>query len=169
MWTKSLLNVSIFRLIQQFNALLRFRLYLIISILLAFCFDTVLLTTIFCCPEGGNRISIFSFGHKFETFGDYVYMCSMNIEISFVWPQIMARWVTSMESSAATLMIFEKGSLIARFMGLTWGPSRADRTHVGPMLAPWTLLSGVFRLSFIFWQCSSNSFMLILRWKLWNM
>ena len=27
-------------------------------------------------------------------------------------------------------------------MGPTWGPSWADRTQVGPMLAPWTLLSG---------------------------
>ena len=33
--------------------------------------------------------------------------------------------------------------LIARFMGPTWGPSGADRTPVGPLLAPWTLLSGV--------------------------
>ena len=32
--------------------------------------------------------------------------------------------------------------LIARFMGPTWGPAGADRTQVGPMLAPWTLLSG---------------------------
>ena len=32
--------------------------------------------------------------------------------------------------------------LIARFMGPTWGPSGADRTQVGPMLASWTLLSG---------------------------
>ena len=32
--------------------------------------------------------------------------------------------------------------LIARFMGPTWGPSGTDRTQVGPMLAPWTLLSG---------------------------
>ena len=32
-------------------------------------------------------------------------------------------------------------SLIARFMGPTWGPSGADRTQVGPMLAPWTWLS----------------------------
>ena len=31
--------------------------------------------------------------------------------------------------------------LIARFMGPTWGPSGADRTQVGPMLASWTLLS----------------------------
>ena len=35
-------------------------------------------------------------------------------------------------------------SLIARFMGPTWGPPGADGTQVGPMLAPWTLLSGMF-------------------------
>ena len=35
-----------------------------------------------------------------------------------------------------------KATLIARFMGPTWGPSGTDRTQVGPMLAPWTLLSG---------------------------
>ena len=29
-------------------------------------------------------------------------------------------------------------------MGPTWGPFGADRTQVGPMLAPWTLLSGVW-------------------------
>ena len=34
-------------------------------------------------------------------------------------------------------------SLIARFIAPTWGPPGADRTQVGPMLAPWTLLSGV--------------------------
>ena len=27
-------------------------------------------------------------------------------------------------------------------MGPTWGPRGTDRTQVGPMLAPWTLLSG---------------------------
>ena len=36
----------------------------------------------------------------------------------------------------------EMNTQIARFVGLTWGPSGADRTQVGPMLAPWTLLSG---------------------------
>ena len=34
--------------------------------------------------------------------------------------------------------------LIARFMGLIWGPPGAERTQVGPMLAPWTLLSGLW-------------------------
>ena len=32
-------------------------------------------------------------------------------------------------------------TLIARFKGPTWGPSGVDRTQVGPILAPWTLLS----------------------------
>ena len=41
---------------------------------------------------------------------------------------------------------FTKHSLIAGFMGPTWGPSGADGTQVGPMLAPWTLLSGLFSL-----------------------
>ena len=31
-------------------------------------------------------------------------------------------------------------SQLARFMGLTWGPPGADK--MGPMLAPWTFLSG---------------------------
>ena len=34
-------------------------------------------------------------------------------------------------------------SLIARFMGPTWGPSGADRSQVGHMFFPWTLLSGM--------------------------
>ena len=34
-------------------------------------------------------------------------------------------------------------TLIARFMRPTWGPTVADRTHLGPMLAPWSLLSGL--------------------------
>ena len=34
-------------------------------------------------------------------------------------------------------------SLIARFMRPTWGPSGADRSQVGPILAPWTSLSGL--------------------------
>ena len=36
-----------------------------------------------------------------------------------------------------------KRSLIARFMGPTWGLPGAAGTQVGPVLATWTLLSGV--------------------------
>ena len=47
-------------------------------------------------------------------------------------------------------------SLIAMFLGPAWGPSGADRTQVGPMLAPWTLLSG---LSAKYSQNSYNTIM----------
>ena len=36
-------------------------------------------------------------------------------------------------------------ALMARFMGPTWGPPGADSTLVGPMLATWTLLSGIYQ------------------------
>ena len=48
---------------------------------------------------------------------------------------------------------FSIHTLTARFMGPAWGPSGADRTQVGPMLAPWTLLSGYHSTSSAF-QCS---------------
>ena len=35
-----------------------------------------------------------------------------------------------------------EATLIARFMGPIWGPAGAERTQMGPMLVPWTLLSG---------------------------
>ena len=34
-------------------------------------------------------------------------------------------------------------SMRARIMGPTWGPAGADRPQMGPMLAPWTLLSRI--------------------------
>ena len=38
---------------------------------------------------------------------------------------------------------------IATFIGPIWCPSGADRTQVGPMLAPWTLLSGYIYLGLV--------------------
>ena len=54
------------------------------------------------------------------------------------------RWETghSNVTHQWTRCIYFLHTLIARFMGPTWGPSGADRTQVGPMLAPWTLPSG---------------------------
>ena len=53
--------------------------------------------------------------------------------------------VIGMESmvSCSAFVTHEITSLIARFVGPTWGPPGADRTQVVPMLAPWTLLSGL--------------------------
>ena len=47
----------------------------------------------------------------------------------------------------SSLQYMQCKSLIARFMGPTWGPPGADNTQVGLMLAPWTLLSGIWFLS----------------------
>ena len=57
-------------------------------------------------------------------------------------------------------------SLVARFMGSTWGPSEVDRIHVGPMLAPWTLLTGLTseRASFAQFSTLQNSFTSI-QWR----
>ena len=38
----------------------------------------------------------------------------------------------------------------SRFMGPTWGLSGADRTQMGPMLASWTLLSGIYTIEILF-------------------
>ena len=39
-----------------------------------------------------------------------------------------------------------------------WGPPGADRTQVGPMLAPWTLLSGTLRQRHDGWIFTDNIF-----------
>ena len=51
-------------------------------------------------------------------------------------------WVRTMLKSMLVNKDFLT-SLIARSMAPTWGPSGANRTKVGPMLAPWSLLSGI--------------------------
>ena len=54
------------------------------------------------------------------------------------------------------LTLMGKLPLMARFMEPTWGPSGADRSQVGPMLAPWTLLSGIYMgLLWLFWWKST--------------
>ena len=40
-------------------------------------------------------------------------------------------------------------SLIAKFMGPTWGPHGSCRPQMDPMLAPWTFLSGMLKISVI--------------------
>ena len=51
---------------------------------------------------------------------------------------VQVKWVNPAKPGDATI------TLIARFMGPTWGLPGADRTQVGPMWATWTLLSGLY-------------------------
>ena len=50
------------------------------------------------------------------------------------------RWLSMSGDVAVTVLLLT--ALRARSMKPTWGPSGADRTQVGPMLAPWSLLCG---------------------------
>ena len=43
--------------------------------------------------------------------------------------------------------VIEKTSQITKFMGPTWGPPGSCRPQMGPMLAPWPLLSGLISAS----------------------
>ena len=77
-------------------------------------------------------------------------------------------------------------SQIAKFMGPTWGPPGTCRPQVGPILAPWTLLSGVLpqqisklwtiilffqcsvAVKFVSWPLPINSFMGHFHWINWR-
>ena len=64
-------------------------------------------------------------------------------------------------------IMYQKATLIVRFMGPAWGPSGADRTQVGPMLAPWTLLSEkipsiTMVLTCLYWSESHDD---VIKWK----
>ena len=45
----------------------------------------------------------------------------------------------------------------------TWGPPGADRTRVGPMLAPWTLLSKLWRCTLLSWWRVINENRILIR------
>ena len=59
--------------------------------------------------------------------------CSRYLSLNWVWDPV---W-----GPRYGILLCYWTPLIARFMGPTWGPSGADRTQVGPILGPWTLLS----------------------------
>ena len=58
---------------------------------------------------------------------------------------VMSRYQVRLEHPFVTMVEWRISAtpLIARFMGPTWGPSGAYTTQAGPMLVPWTLLSGI--------------------------
>ena len=51
-------------------------------------------------------------------------------------------------------------SQIAKFMGPTWGPPGSCRTQIGPVLAPWTLLSGMYRYRHVATRTDSHAYKL---------
>ena len=51
-------------------------------------------------------------------------------------------WHGGKQVITQSLMFFGITTQIAKFMGPAWGPPGSCRPQMGPMLAPWTLLSG---------------------------
>ena len=69
-----------------------------------------------------------------------MYCCSMHVFATHNGQNVMTKPAPKCHKNCFNHCI---ASLIARFIGPPWGPSRADRTQVGPMLTPGTLLSGM--------------------------
>ena len=67
-------------------------------------------------------------------------------------------FITVMSGNNAEHWEYREISLIARFMGATCGPSGVDRSQVGPMLAPLTLLSGYINAASFVVLCSALCF-----------
>ena len=69
----------------------------------------------------------------------------LKVVCSFPTSTISADDSTSLDNRTSVGTVMTKSvlpTIIARLIGPTWGPSGANSTRVGPMLAPLTLLSG---------------------------
>ena len=58
----------------------------------------------------------------------------------------------------------QQSSQIAKFMGPTWGPPGSCRPQVGPILTPWTLLSGLLHLLVYTWHYTWECIYLEYNW-----
>ena len=74
---------------------------------------------------------------------DQCYVVSLQVYARLYAPNGARQWKNPMPITKSC----QQNSLIARFMGPTWGPPWSSRPKMGPMLALWTLLSGIPWLS----------------------
>ena len=107
-----------------------------------FPFDYVIMTSIYF-PE------MFKLRHHDNLHGYYM-LCSW-ISLWYLVSPIPRKY--SFERRFVCKIDMRDMSLIAKFMETTRGPSGADRTHEGPMLVPWILLSGQFCEKYCFCNC----------------
>ena len=84
-----------------------------------------------------------------------------NIDISFVISlrrlnkQSICSWFGDILCIRRYVSTVKKGPQIAKFMGPIWGPPGSCRPQMGPMSAPWTLLTWGFSKR-VFSVCSSE-------------
>ena len=65
------------------------------------------------------------------------------INLNIIYPKLHSNLIGPNDGTTVCCLEFQ---MLLRPVGPTWGPSGADRTQVGPMLATWTLLSGTILL-----------------------
>ena len=91
-------------------------------------------------------------------------MTSANTVLKNFGPIYMQNWQLKMHNQIPIKALSELShkcvgfcwslySQITKFMGLTWGPPGSCRPQMGPMLAPWTLLSGLICLGDVWYHC----------------
>ena len=95
-------------------------------------------------PSLGCSVNTILSGARTRILGQYKCKCAFMPLSPLCWwdTVVLVQWLAG--QVAATLIV--------RFMGPTWGPSGANRTQVGPMLAPWTLLSGQILQNTCLWN-----------------
>ena len=93
--------------------------------------------------------------HQMDTFSVLLAICAGNLPVAGEFPSQRTSNAENVSFDDVIMPIQfwkiyqsqhvrqkEIHSLMAGFRGPTWGPYGVDRTQVGPMVAPWTLLSG---------------------------
>ena len=79
-------------------------------------------------------------------------MCTPWIQYGLI---MFITWRTHKRHCIACLEGWDMRSQIANFMEPTWGPPGSCRPQMGPMLVPWTLLSGASLVSFKYDLCQN--------------
>ena len=85
---------------------------------------------------------LFVWKHEAMYFFLFPNRCQVKSVISSLFPGHEGGQTFSAHSPICHSVVVK--TLIARFMRPTWGPSGANRTQVGPMLAPWTIWGVLF-------------------------
>ena len=73
--------------------------------------------------------------------GSKLESCGLGLRCARRPPLMSYALVLGIDWGGTVFSLYGAPTLIARFMEPSWGPLGAGRTQVGPMLAPWTLLS----------------------------
>ena len=81
--------------------------------------------------------------------------------VAMWWQPLACQWYGSLVNGAISTVDshWQEAYQITRFMGPTWGTPGSCRPQMGPMMAPWILLSGLLWAAFISMAAPFASFL----------